>query len=219
MAIELFWASGSPFAWRVMLTLEAKRLPYQSHLLQFSKREHKTANYLALNPRGQVPTLRDGDYVIYESTAIMGYLDRKYPDPPLFGATAEEAGRIWSVIAEARSYLELPADEFILPLYFGKSAEKAAQVRAALPLIREELGRLEAVLRGASWLATAALSAADIAVYPLVKSVLRAAGKPEAPAFEPGLLPFDERYPALAAWLARVEAMPGYERTYPPHWR
>ena len=42
MAIELYWGSGSPFAWRVMLTLELKRLPYESKLLEFSKEEHKT---------------------------------------------------------------------------------------------------------------------------------------------------------------------------------
>ena len=42
MAIELYWGSGSPFAWRVMLTLEVKRLTYESKLLEFSKGEHKT---------------------------------------------------------------------------------------------------------------------------------------------------------------------------------
>ena len=41
MAIELYWGSGSPFAWRVMLTLEVKGLAYESKLLEFSKGEHK----------------------------------------------------------------------------------------------------------------------------------------------------------------------------------
>ena len=95
MAIELYWGSGSPFAWRVMLTLEVKGLTYDSKLLEFSKGEHKTPAYLRLNPRGKVPTLKDGEFVVYESIAIMAYLDRKYPDPPLFGKTAEEAGLIW----------------------------------------------------------------------------------------------------------------------------
>jgi len=58
MAIELYWGSGSPFAWRVMLTLELKRLPYESKLLEFSKREHKTAAYLRLNARGVMPCRR-----------------------------------------------------------------------------------------------------------------------------------------------------------------
>jgi hypothetical protein len=92
MAIELYWGSGSPFAWRVMLTLEVKGLLYESKLLEFSKGDHKTPPILQLNPRGKVPTLKDGDFVVYESLAIMSYLDRKYPATPLFGTTAEETG-------------------------------------------------------------------------------------------------------------------------------
>jgi glutathione S-transferase len=55
MALEVYWASGNPFSWRVLLTLEVKQLPYQSNLLTFSKREHKSPAYLALNPRGKRP--------------------------------------------------------------------------------------------------------------------------------------------------------------------
>ena len=76
MAIKLYWGSGSPFAWCVMLTLEVKGLAYESKLLEFSKGEHKAADYLRLNPRGKVPTLQDDDFVLYESLAIMMYLDR-----------------------------------------------------------------------------------------------------------------------------------------------
>ena len=219
MAIEVFWSSGSPFAWRVLLTLEAKRLPYESRRLEFSKRDLKTPEYLALNPRGQVPTLRDGGYVVYESIAVMAYLEMRYPETPLFGITAEETGTIWRVICEAASYLEQPMEAFILPIYGDTATEKADQVRAALPAIRDELARLEAALRRRDWLASPAISAADIAVFPLIKSLLRAAGKPAASAFEHDLTPFSSKYPALAAWLVRVEALPGYKRTYPPHWR
>jgi glutathione S-transferase len=219
MAIEVFWSSGSPFAWRVLLTLEAKGLRYESRLLEMSQREHKTPEFLALNPRGQVPVLRDGEFAVYESIAIMAYLDRKYPDRPLFGSSAEESGTIWRVICEAASYLEAPTDAFILPIYRGEAIEQAVAVRATLAPIQAELARLEATLRARAWLASASLSAADLAVFPLVKSLLRAAGKPAAAAFEHGLTPLADKYPALAGWLTRVEALPGYERTYPPHWR
>ena len=63
MAIDVYWGSGSPYAWRVLLALEYKRLQYTSHILQFSKQEHKSPQMLALNPRGRVPVLKDGDYV------------------------------------------------------------------------------------------------------------------------------------------------------------
>ena len=94
MALEVFWGSGSPFSWRVLLALEYKRVPYESRLLQFAKQEHKSPQMLRMNPRGRVPVLRDGDFVVFESLACLAYLDRKYPDPPLFGRTAEDAGTI-----------------------------------------------------------------------------------------------------------------------------
>ena len=221
MAIEVFWGSGSPFAWRVLLALEAKGLAYESRLLEFSKGDNRTPAYLALNPRGQVPVLRDGGYVVYESIAILAYLESKYPEPPLFGATPEETGTIWRAVCEATAYLEQPVDAFILPIYRGQLQDPAIEraVRATLPPIQAELARLEATLRDRDWLATSRLSAADIAVFPFIQSLLRAAGKPAAAALDHGLTPFETRYPRIAAWLARVEAMPGYDRTYPPHWR
>ena len=75
MAIEVYWGSGSPYAWRVLLALEHKGLPYTAHLLQFSKQEHKSPHMLQMNPRGRVPVLKDGDYVCFESLAILYYLD------------------------------------------------------------------------------------------------------------------------------------------------
>jgi glutathione S-transferase len=219
MAIEVFWISGSPFSWRVLLALEVKRLPYASRLLQRSEREHKTPEFLAMNPRGQVPVLRDGDTVVYESVAILAYLDRKAPSPPLFGTSPAETGHIWQLICEQVAYLDEIADDFILPLYFGQSEERSAEVAAAIPVIHQELARAEEGLRGRSWRIGDAISAADIALLPMVKSLLRAAGKPAAVAFDHRLTPFAERYPALAAWCARIESLPGYERTVPPHWR
>ena len=61
MAIDVYWASGDAYSWRVLLALEYKRLAYNSHLLQLSKQEHKSPRLLSLNFRGQVPVLKDGD--------------------------------------------------------------------------------------------------------------------------------------------------------------
>ena len=57
MALELWWGSGSPYSWRALLALEHKRLPYVSHLVQFSKQEHRSPQMLQMNPRGRVPVL------------------------------------------------------------------------------------------------------------------------------------------------------------------
>lgn len=219
MGIDLHWVSGSPFSWRVQLALEVKALAYHSHLLQMSRGEHRTPAFLAMNPRGQVPVLRDGDDVVCESIAILAYLDRRYPTPPLFGETPAETGRVWQAVQECSLHLDAAGDQFILPFYFDRSVEQEGQIRAALPQVDAELSRWERALEAAPYLALPHLSAADITLYPMVKSVLRAVSKPEAARFDHGFLPFERRFPRLQAWMSRIEALPGYERTYPPHWR
>src|SRR5450755_3750033 len=107
MALTLYWGSGSPFSWRVLLALEHKGLPYESQLLHFDKQEHQSPQMLKLNPRGRVPVLKDGDYVVFESVAVLYYLDMKYPHAPIFGASPEEAGVIMRVICEFMAYAEL----------------------------------------------------------------------------------------------------------------
>jgi glutathione S-transferase len=217
--MELFWIAGSPFSWRVMLTLEAKSIAYTPRLLQASQREHKQPDFLALNPRGKVPVLRDGDVVVYESIAIMQYLERRYPAPPMFGRTALQTAVIWRAISEFSSYLQEPLLRVAGPLLTGKAREMAGDVRAALPEVHAEVQRLERSLAVTGWLAGIDITAADATAYPFLKVLLRAAGKDDASQFEIGLLPLEDRYPRLATWMAEVERLPGYERTYPPHWR
>jgi glutathione S-transferase len=50
MALEIFWGSGSPYSWRVLLAAEFKRLKYESRLLEFSKGHLKTLEFLQMNP-------------------------------------------------------------------------------------------------------------------------------------------------------------------------
>ena len=219
MTVEVYWGSGSPFAWRVLLTLEAKKIPYVSRLLEFSKNEHQTPDYLALNPRGKVPTLKDGDYALSESVAIMAYLDRKQPEPPLFGREPEETGRVWKAISDSMSYLEPAGNRVVAPIFFGTVAENMDDIRAAVTEVHAELGLMERPIGERNWLALDRLSAADLAVYPFVEILLRAAGKESARPLDLGLLPFAKRYPAIEAWRQRIRTLPGYDKTYPPHWR
>ncbi len=60
-------------------------MPWRGHLLSTDLQEHKSPQMLAMNPRGRLPVLRDGDYVVFESLAVLYYLEQKYPSPPLFG--------------------------------------------------------------------------------------------------------------------------------------
>ncbi len=218
MAIELYWGSGSPFAWRVMLTLEVKGLAYESKLLEFSKGEHKSPAYLQLNPRGKVPTLKDGGFIIYESLAIMSYLDRKYPEPPLFGRTPEETGLIWRALAECESYLVPAGDKVVRPIFFGKGLDNLEEIQQAAETLRHELMLIDERLAGLRWLVGENISAADIGVFPLVQLLLRAASKEAAQPLHLGLLPLAQNFPSVARWVQRIEALPNYQRTYPPHW-
>ena len=219
MAIELYWGSGSPFAWRVMLTLEVKGLAYESKLLEFSKGDHKTPAYLKLNPRGKVPTLKDGDFVLYESLAIMSYLDRKYPDPPLFGKTAEETGLIWRALAECECYMLPAGDKLVRPIFFNKGLDKVEEIQQAAETLRGKLKIMDERLAGSHWLVGDKISAADIGVFPFIQLLLRAASKEAAEPLHLRLLPLAQSFANVAKWVQRIEALPNYQRTYPPHWR
>jgi glutathione S-transferase len=219
MAIEVFWGSGSPFAWRVLLALEFKRLPYVSHLLQFSKQEHKSPQMLALNPRGRVPVLKDGDYVCFESLAILYYLDLKYPQPGMFGSSPEEAGTIMRVICEYQAYIE-PHVTKIARAAFSEQADLSAdEITEAMHILGREARTIEGRLSKTDWIVGDSYSAADMVLFPGVQLLIRALNKPRARELSSRFMPVEVNYPALGRWLARVAATAGYQRTYPPHWR
>jgi glutathione S-transferase len=91
-----------------------------------NKGEHKAPAYLQLTHAAKVPTLKDGDLIIYESVAIMSYLDRKYPDPPLFGETLEETSLIRRALEECESYVVSADDKVVRPILFGKGLDKSS---------------------------------------------------------------------------------------------
>ncbi len=219
-AYELYWISGSPNSWRVMLTLEIKGIPYGSHRIDPAKRGHKTPEFLAMNPRGKVPVLKDGDLILYESIAIMAYLEREHSNPPLFGATAAETGHIWQRIFEVMNYArEAINNGVVRPLIRGQAADSAEAIKAAASQAHKDLAWVEQVLSRTPYLAGDSLSAADVAYIPIVQNLVRAAGRPDAALLDLGFLPFDRRYPGIATWLQRLEAHPVYDKAAPPHWR
>jgi glutathione S-transferase len=219
MALELYWGSGSPYSWRALLALEYKQLPYISHRVEFAKQEHKSPQMLQMNPRGRVPVLKDGDYVCFESLAVLLYLDRKYPERPLFGTTPEEAGTIMRVICEYQAYAEDHIMKIIYAILFQGVEARMDEVARAMHIVAGEARTIEQRLATSSWLVGDSFSAADIVVFPSIQILLRALERREAQDIRSRLLPIETNYPAITAWIKRVEALPGYERTYPPHWR
>jgi glutathione S-transferase len=219
MAIDLYWGSGSPYAWRVLLALEFKHVAYTSHVLQFSKQEHKSPQMLALNPRGRVPVLKDGDYVVFESLAVLYYLDLKYPDPPIFGRTPEEAGVIMRVICEFQAYAEYQVTNILRTVFGLAPGGPAPDLTEAMHVVASEARTIEGRLSKSNWIVGESCSAADMVIFPAIQLLRRALNRPAARDLSSRFLPIETHYPALGRWIARVEALPGYERTYPPHWR
>ena len=219
MAIDLYWASGSAYSWRVMLALEHKRLPYVSHELQFSRQEQKSPQMMAMNQRGRVPVLKDGDYVVFESVAVLHYLDRKYPAPPIFGRSPEEAAVIVRVIEEFQAYTEEHLMGIVRTLWGGEPKLGREALTDAMLVVAREARTIEMRLAKGDWIVGDHYSAIDMVIFPAIQLLRRALGRPEAADLARRFLPLEVNYPALGRWLARIEALPGYDRTFPPHWR
>lgn len=217
MSIELYWGSGSTPAWRVQLALAAKNLPYTSRLLSFSKRETRTPEFLALNPRGKVPTLIDGDLVLGESLAILAYLDSAYPEVPLFGRTPAETGAVWRHIMENESLMFPAVQAVSRPIFNGTLDADSVTVGEGAKVIIAELDLLEAKV-ATGFLVGGSLSAADIVWFCSVQLVVRAATRPAAARCDLGMYPLGARWPAIVRWAGNVERISGYDATMPPHW-
>ncbi|OAN26643.1 glutathione S-transferase family protein [Pseudomonas oryzihabitans] len=154
---------------------------------------NRTPEFLALNPFGQVPVLRDGETVVADANAILVYLAKKtgrsdwLPEDPA-GAAAVQ--RWLSVAAGELAYG--PAAARLITV-FGAQLD-ADEVIARAQVLLE---RLEAHLASRDWLAAAYPTVADIALYSYL------AGAPEG---NVDLAP----YAAVRAFLQRVEALPGF---------
>ena len=216
MTRQLYWGSGSPYAWRAQLGLAFKGLEYDSKLLSFSEGDHRSDAYKQLNPRGKVPTLVDGDVTVYESLAVLAYLDRKYPDPPLFGRTPAETALIWRLCAEHENYLQPAGQKAATAVYFGRNVEAGQE---AVETFRKEMQRVDRRLADDKWIAGEIVSAVDLLTYPVVQTGLRMASKDDAAKIGFEFAPLREHYPNVARWKDDFDAQPGVEGTYPPHWK
>jgi glutathione S-transferase len=219
MAITLYWGSGSPFSWRVLLALEHKRLPYESQLLHFDKQEQQSPQMLKMNPRGRVPVLKDNDYVVFESVAILYYLDQKYPQIPIFGLSPEEAGVIMRVICEFQAYAEPSLQKIVAAVFSDKVSDDIEELTDAMHIVGREARTIEGRLSKELWIVGENYTALDMVIFPWIQLLRRAMNRPSAAELGARFLPMERNYPALARWISRIESLPGYEQTYPPHWR
>ena len=219
MARTLYFISGSPFAWRAMLTLAFKGLEYTAVELHGSKGDTQTPEHLARNPRGKVPVLVDGDVTVYESVAIMAYLERAYPETPLFGNTPAEAAHIWQRVMEVDGYLGASLAAAARPLFTQTFAGKEDEINQGFADVRTEIATVTGWLDGNDFMAGDTPTAVEVILYPHLAMIARVGPAINVPGITPNIPDYATEFPALAAWMKRVEALPGFEAAYPPHWR
>lgn len=214
MSIELYWGSGSGPAWRVMLALAHKGVPYTGHLLSFSARDTRKPEFLAKNPRGKVPVIVEGDFVLNESLAILAWLEARFPERPLFGPDPARVGQVWRHIMEYETHGKATVDAISRPI-FTQGAEGSTLVEP-VAAAEAELDLLASRVKD-GFLVGDSLSAADLVWYIGLRTLERAATRPKG--LSTGLAPLGARWSALLPWARNVEAIPGFADTLPPHWR
>lgn len=105
--MKLYDAPWAPSPRRVRIFLAEKGIEVPCEAIDLRTGAHLSDEYLRINPRGAVPALElDGGEVLCESAAICRYFEALHPDPPLFGATPLEIGRIesWTRRIEGDGY-------------------------------------------------------------------------------------------------------------------
>ena len=183
----------SGHAHRARLFLSLLGLPFEAVAVDFAAGEHKSEAFLRLNPFGQVPVLEDEGTVVPDSNAILVYLAKKHgrtdwlPEDPL------GAARVQRWLSVAAGPIDFGPAAARLVTVFG-AAFDAGEVIARAHAI---LARVDAELAARDWLAADRPTIADVALYSYVAA---------APEGNVDLAPYGH----VRAWLARVEALPGF---------
>ena len=214
MALDYYHGHGSPFSWRVWLALEMKGIPYNLKLLSFQNEDTKKPEFVALNPRHTVPTIVDDGFALWESLAILEYLDERFTSgPKLFPGDVKARARIRRLIREMEDHPGKAMDTIVDELFWkGDAAPDPAKIEEARKQLKEEFAYFAKELRG-KFIAGDTPCAADFVLMPLLAYAWRVEfRKPETKLVE--LVP-----PALVEYKKRIEALPYYDKTFPAHWR
>lgn len=217
MALDFYHGHGSPYSWRVWLALEHKGIAYNLKVLSFADKDTTKPGFVAINPRHTVPTIVDDGYALWESLAIVEYLDERFATAKkLFPGDAASRARIRRLIREIETHVDMKGIDVITDELFpnseGAPPPDMDRVAKAREYLTEQLVYFAKELRG-KYLAGDEPCAADFVLYPFLGFCWRINfRKPEAGMAD--IIP-----PALADYKKRIEALPYFDKTFPPHWR
>ncbi len=145
-------------------------LDYEIVEVDFQKGEHKTPEYLKMNPNGKVPTMMDGDFVLWESLAICYYMMEKKEAVEFVGVNAQEHGLVnqWNIWAVIHLYGDAFAP-LVLQKWRGTPDTDATKLALETNLPRF-LGVLENRLAGREYVALDQFTLADLTIMSVVQS-------------------------------------------------
>lgn len=191
--ITLYDLDASGNCHKVRLLLSILGVQYHSRPVNIMENEHKSEQFLQMNPFGQVPVLTDGDIVLRDSQAILVYLAKRYGDKTWLPEDAAAMGQITAWLSTAANEVARGPNDLRLHYKFGRQLDLAA----AQQITQSLYGIVEQHLQNTDWLVGEHITIADVAVYPYI------ALSPEG---KVNLKP----YPALLRWIERIQALPGY---------
>lgn len=192
----LFGAPLSPFVRKVRVLLIEKQVDYELNPVFPGSSDPA---FVALSPLGKVPAWQDDQVGLADSSAICGYLDRRYPTPPHYPSGAANYGRaLWfEEYADTKLFEVFTASIFferlIRPMQ-GGTTDQAKVQRALTEQVPAVCAYLESHIAG-DYLLGAGFTVADVAVASQVVNLQYAGEKLDA-----------ARYPKLAALAARAHA-------------
>ena len=199
--IKLFFAPST--CARVPLTvLEHIGCDYSLELVRFMKGQHRSPDYLKLNPKGKVPCLVYDGEPLTENVAILGFLNRKFPEAKLLPAAADEmeAARQIADLCFCSATLHPIVTRIRMPMFFGEGEDCTKAIYASgVDAMRRFFDVIEQRLQGRDWWYGNAWSVLDPYLY-WVWFRVTGAGFPGGD------------YPKFAAHAARVEALPATQR-------
>lgn len=204
--MKLYCNPLSPNSRRVSLTVRQAGVPCEEVVLDFSKGEHKAPEFLAINPNGMVPALVDEDLQLFESRAMMQHIALKNPESSLFPSddrvrTEIARWQFWDASHFARALGDLAFEKLLKPM-MGIGEPDQAKVDDAMSRFGRFAAVLNAHLDGRTWLASDALTLADLTVAASMTYALPC----QAPVAD---------YPHLSAWFDRIRELDAWKATEP----
>ena len=153
MGLKLYYASGAcSFVPHTLLELAG--VDYEAQPIKLHKGEHQSPEFLAINPRGQVPVLVDGEEVITQIVAIVSHLDERLPGACILPRPGTARTRVLQVLAWMNNTVHPTFTHIFMPFKFTDDAAAQAAVKAwNVGLYRSLLGEIETMVQQAGpWL-------------------------------------------------------------------